>query len=162
ERIEDATPRAVLLGALHLARGLTVELIESLCDGSRFAPESLSQNERKRLAAATTSIVGAPAHIAGDFPEWLSSSLAARFGDGLVAEMQALARRAPLDLRVNTLKGTPGEALLALAHLNPVAAPLSPSGLRLTHSEDGRGPSVRSEPAFLDGLVEIQDEGSQL
>ena len=106
--------------------------------------------------------MGAPDPVAGDFPEWLAPSLAREFGEALVPEMQALARRAPLDLRVNALKGTREEALAALSHLHPSPTPFSPFGLRLPHGEDGRGPSVQSEPAFLDGLVEIQDEGSQL
>jgi 16S rRNA (cytosine967-C5)-methyltransferase len=52
--------------------------------------------------------------------------------------------------------------MAALSHLHPSPTLFSPFGLRLPHGEDGRGPSVQSEPAFLDGLVEIQDEGSQL
>jgi 16S rRNA (cytosine967-C5)-methyltransferase len=161
-RIEEATPRAILLGALHLARGLKAPAIEALCDGSRFAPQPLSDEERARLADAARSLADAPAHVAGDFPEWLAPSLARAFGAALVAEMQAMAQRAPLDLRVNTLKGQRCEALSLLAHLRPSQTPLSPIGIRLLHGEDGRGPSVRSEPAFLDGLIEIQDEGSQL
>lgn len=77
--------------------------------------------------------------------------------------MQALATRAPLDLRVNTLKvAGRGEAHDALPHLGAVETPLSPLGLRIAPSEDGRGPAVQSEPEFIKGWVEIQDEGSQL
>jgi 16S rRNA (cytosine967-C5)-methyltransferase len=158
----EAPSRAVLLGALALARGLSVEAIAQLCDGSRFAPAPLAEAERARLASGAAALAAAPAHVAGDFPEWLAPSLSSEFGDDLVAEAQALARRAPLDLRVNALKGTRQAALAALAHLRPEPTPHSPLGLRLPHFEDGRGPSVQSEPAFLEGLVEIQDEGSQL
>jgi 16S rRNA (cytosine967-C5)-methyltransferase len=52
--------------------------------------------------------------------------------------------------------------MAALSHLRPAPTPFSTLGIRLPHGADGRGPSVQSEPAFLDGLVEIQDEGSQL
>ena len=77
--------------------------------------------------------------------------------------MQALATRAPLDLRVNTLKvSSREEAHDALPHLNAIETPLSPLGLRIAPSEDGRGPAVQSEPEFLKGWIEIQDEGSQL
>ena len=55
--------------------------------------------------------------MAGDFPEWLLPSLQGEFGDALVTEMQALAQRAPLDLRVNPLKGTRRDALAALSPL---------------------------------------------
>jgi 16S rRNA (cytosine967-C5)-methyltransferase len=158
----EAPPRAILLGALSLARRLSAEAIATLCDGSRFAPAPLSEDERARLALGAAGLAEAPAHVAGDFPEWLLPSLQGELGADLVAEMRALAARAPLDLRVNALKGTRQEALAALSHLRPEPTPYSPFGLRLPHLEDGRGPSVQSEPAFLEGLVEIQDEGSQL
>src|SRR5215203_3465833 len=70
--------------------------------GERFAPAPLTEDERNRLTAG--SLDAAPAHVAGDFPEWIDSSLARAFGDDLVPEMQALATRAPLDIRANTLK----------------------------------------------------------
>ena len=161
-RFEEASPRAVLLGTLRLARGMSVKSIAEICDGSRFAPAPLTADERENLEAAESRLAGAPDPVAGDFPEWLAPSLEKEFGEALVSEMQALARRAPLDLRVNALKGTREDAMAALSHLHPSPALFSPFGLRLPHGEDGRGPSVQSEPAFLDGLVEIQDEGSQL
>src|SRR6478752_142896 len=96
------TPRAVLLGMLARERGLDVEAISRLADGSRFAPEPLSDDEHARLRAR--SLEGAPAHVCGDYPEWLDDKLAATFGDERGEEAEALSSRAPLDLRVNTLK----------------------------------------------------------
>ena len=98
----------------------------------------------------------------GNYPEWLAPAFAAAFGDSAAAEGAALATRAPLDLRVNRLKATREKAQTALAHLNAQPTPLSPLGLRLPLSEDGRSPSLAGEPAYVKGLVEIQDEGSQL
>jgi 16S rRNA (cytosine967-C5)-methyltransferase len=64
---------------------------------------------------------------------------------------------------VNILKvSSREEAHDALPHLGAVETPLSPLGLRIMPSEDGRGPSVQSEPEFIKGWIEIQDEGSQL
>ena len=78
-------------------------------------------------------------------------------------ELQALATRAPLDLRVNTLKAASREAAHdALVHLGAVETPHSPLGLRIPPAEDGRGPAVQAEPEFLKGWIEVQDEGSQL
>ena len=96
------TPRARLLGMLKLERGLNAEAIAALCDGGRFAPEPLDDAERAALTSR--SLDDAPAHIAGDYPEWLDPYLAPIFGDDRVAEATAMASRAPLDLRVNTLK----------------------------------------------------------
>src|SRR4051812_3362290 len=157
----ENTPRAVVLGMLRLQRGLNLDAIAALCSGERFAPEPLTAEERERLDKADLS--GAPGHIAGDFPDWIEPSLQRLFGDDLVLEMQALTTRAPLDLRVNTLKvASREEAHDALPHLGAIETPHSPLGLRIAPSEDGRGPAVQSEPEFIKGLIEIQDEGSQL
>jgi 16S rRNA (cytosine967-C5)-methyltransferase len=157
----EATPRAVVLGMLRLQRGLDADAVAALCSGERFAPEPLTPTERERLENA--ELGEAPAPVAGDFPDWIEPSLQRLFGGDLVPEMQALATRAPLDLRVNTLKvASRDKAHDALPHLGAVETPLSPLGLRIAPSEDGRGPAVQSEPEFLKGWIEIQDEGSQL
>ncbi len=88
--------------------------------------------------------------------------MAAVFGPAVVAEMSALATRARIDLRVNTLKATREKALASLAHLRAAPTPYSPSGLRLPLAPDGRGPALAAEPAYIKGRLEIQDEGSQL
>lgn len=152
--------RAVLIGMLRLQRGLAAPTIAGLCDGSRFAPQPLSDQERARLE--TGSLADAPPAVAGDVPDWILPSLAALFGDDLLPELRALARRAPLDIRVNALKTTREAALARLAHLEPAPTPLAPFGLRVPIGEDGRGPALHVEPEFLEGLYEIQDEGSQL
>jgi 16S rRNA (cytosine967-C5)-methyltransferase len=156
----EGSARAILLGMLKLQRRLDVDAIAGLCSGERFAPAPLSAEERRRLAEATLD--GAPGHVAGDFPEWLEPSLARAFDDDLVPELQALATRAPLDIRTNELKATREQVQDALAHLSPTWTPHSPVGLRIPLGEDGRGPALQSEPEFLKGWFEIQDEGSQL
>jgi 16S rRNA (cytosine967-C5)-methyltransferase len=145
---------------LRLMRGMSVDEIEALCSGERFAPEPLSDKERARLRDA--KLTDAPAHIQADFPKWIASPLSQAFGEDVVPELVALATRAPLDLRVNALKANRDEVLAELAHLGPEPTPHATLGLRIAPGEDGRGPAVHAEPAFLKGLVEIQDEGSQL
>ena len=154
------TPRADLLGALHLARGLDVAAIAALCSGEGHAPPRLSAEESGRLALATLD--GAPDHVRGDFPAWLAPHFAAAFGDGAAAEGAALADRAPLDLRVNIHKEDRAGAIKRLAHLKPEPCALSPIGLRIPAKPDGRGAPMAAEPAYVKGFVEIQDEGSQL
>ena len=156
----EESPRALVLGTLRLARGLETEAIAALCDGARFAPEPLSEEERTRLDAA--SLDDAPAHVRGDFPEWLDAALAGVFGEARAEAGTALAERAPLDLRVNTLKGPVDKASQQLSHLGPVAGAWSPLSLRIALSPDGKAPPVTVEPAYIKGLVEVQDEGSQL
>lgn len=156
----DENPRAVLLGMLCRMRGLDVPAIEKLFSSERFAPAPLSDDERAALEA--NSLEGAPPHVLGDYPEWLDASFEKAFGEDRVAELAAMAARAPLDLRVNALKIIRIKAEEAISHLEPVATPLSPYGLRLVANAEGRVPHVQSEPAFLKGAVEVQDEGSQL
>jgi 16S rRNA (cytosine967-C5)-methyltransferase len=154
------TPRAVLLGSLHLERGMTAESIAALCDGERFAPERLSDSEITSLKDG--SLDDAPPHVKGDYPEWLDSQFFEAFGEARAEELEALTHRAPVDMRVNTLKATPDAVGAQLQHLHCSPTPFSPVGLRIVPNPDGRAPSVQAEPAFQKGLFEIQDEGSQL
>jgi 16S rRNA (cytosine967-C5)-methyltransferase len=154
------TPRARVLGMLRLERSLDVGGIEKLCDGSRFSPAPLSEAERSALASR--SLAGAPAPVAGDYPEWLDPYLKQVFGDDRVAEATAMASRAPLDLRVNTLKAKREKVLASLSHLGAVPTPWSPLGLRIVLAADARNVGVHAEEAFIKGFVEVQDEGSQL
>ncbi|HZG08493.1 MAG TPA: RsmB/NOP family class I SAM-dependent RNA methyltransferase [Allosphingosinicella sp.] len=125
----------------------------------RAAMLGLAQQDSEILALFDGSAHG-PAPVAPDdkpspwapAPQWLRD----RF-DPLLdqAEVEALLTRAPLDLRVNRLKGTRDEALAAFPDASP--SPLSPLGLRLPE-----GTRVEESEAWRAGLVEVQDEGSQL
>ncbi len=152
-------PRALALGMLRLRRSMSVEALGALFSGDRHAPAVLEPPERDRLGG---SIEGAPAHVRADVPEWIWPSLEAAFGSEAVAELAAFALRAPIDIRVNDLKITRKRLKEELAHLRPVETPYSLDGLRFEAGDDGRGPSLQTEKAFLDGLFEVQDEGSQL
>jgi 16S rRNA (cytosine967-C5)-methyltransferase len=154
------TPRGMLLGMLRLERKLEVDAIAQLADGSRFAPPPLTEAERSSLAAA--KLDGAPPWVAGDYPEWLDPHFARTFGEERVAEAAALAARAPIDLRVNTLKATREQAEQAIADLAPTPTRWSPHGLRIVLAAEARSPAIHAESAYIKGMIEIQDEGSQL
>jgi 16S rRNA (cytosine967-C5)-methyltransferase len=154
------TPRAVLLGMLRLERGLDRAAIAQLASGAQYAPEPLSEDERTRLEVASLST--APPHVAGDYPEWLDPHFARAFGDARAEEGAALASRAPLDLRVNTLKAERDRAAEMLSDLKPEPTRWSPWGLRIRLSAEAKSPAIHAEPAFLKGIIEVQDEGSQL
>jgi len=158
--MNDEQPRGVLLGMLRLERNLDLAAIARLFDGAGHAPAPLTDAERARLESATLD--GAPAWIAGDYPEWLDPHLTSAFGEERGAEGVALASRAPLDLRVNALKGEREQALEALAHLHATPTRWSPLGLRIALGAEAKSPAVHAEPAYIKGLVEVQDEGSQL
>ena len=158
--MDNDTPRARVLGMLKAERGMDVDAVDALCDGGRFAPEPLSEHERAALTSRSTA--DAPSHIAGDYPEWLDGYLAQVFGDDRVAEATAMASRAPLDLRVNTLKAKREKVLASTAHLETKPTPWSPIGLRIELGADARNPGIHAEEDFIKGAIEVQDEGSQL
>jgi len=158
--MDEDTPRARALGMLRLERGMDTDTIAALCDGGRFAPEPLSEAERAALARRTLD--KAPAHIAGDYPEWLDGYLAQAFGEDRVAEATAMASRAPLDLRVNTLKAKREKVQGSIAHLGARPTPWSPIGLRIELGADARNIGIHAEEDFIKGAIEVQDEGSQL
>jgi 16S rRNA (cytosine967-C5)-methyltransferase len=111
----------------------------TLFDGSSHAPAPPAEGEA----------VNAPSHV---IPGWLQPRLDPMVGPD---EGAALLERAPLDLRVNRLRGTREEALALLPEAVPT--PLSPLGLRLPE-----GTRVEETEAWRSGLIEVQDEGSQL
>jgi 16S rRNA (cytosine967-C5)-methyltransferase len=158
--MEDDSPRARVLGMLKVERGMDVDTVSALCDGGRYAPAPLTEAERAALTQRSPS--DAPAPVAGDYPEWLDPYLAQVFGDDRAAEAAAMASRAPLDLRVNTLKAKREKMLASLAHLGAKPTPWSPIGLRIELGADARNPGIHAEESFIKGAIEVQDEGSQL
>jgi 16S rRNA (cytosine967-C5)-methyltransferase len=158
--MQEQGPRAAVLGMLRLERKLDPAAIARLADGARFAPPPLSEIEQARLDAA--DLTGAPPWVAGDYPEWLDPYLDRVFGGERAEEGAALASRAPLDLRANTLVGDRDAAAAALADLNPTPTRWSPLGLRIALAADAKSPAIHAEPAFIKGMIEVQDEGSQL
>jgi 16S rRNA (cytosine967-C5)-methyltransferase len=152
--------RPAVLGMLHRERGLAADEIAALCSGARFAPEPLTASERGALTS--DQLANAPAHVRGDYPDWLDPHFVRIFDDQRAAEGAALASRAPLDLRVNTLKAEREEVSPKLAHLYAEPTRWSPIGLRIKLSADAKNPAIHAEPSFLKGTIEVQDEGSQI
>jgi 16S rRNA (cytosine967-C5)-methyltransferase len=94
-----------------------------------------------------------------NLPAWLATALQAQLGADFWKLAESLNQSAPLDLRVNLLKGKREEALAQLKKdgIHAVPTPYCPWGLRV----QGK-PALQKSEAFLSGLVEVQDEGSQL
>jgi 16S rRNA (cytosine967-C5)-methyltransferase len=156
-----ATPRTLVAAAL-LFDGWTPSGVAQAYSGGKFAAAPLSATEHAviaRLAGHTLDHPVMPDAVRLEVPDWVLPRLVARFGTSLGAELAALLDPAPLDMRANLLKASREAAQAALAAEGFVATPtpLSPWGLRLP----GRRP-ITAGPAFQSGLVEIQDEGSQL
>ena len=155
------SPR-LLVAASLLLEGWSREGLEQAFSGGQFAPEKFNAEEKAAVADIAGHTLIHPAMPTGvriEAPDWIVPLLEARFGDALDAEMAAMDLPAPVDMRVNLLKGDRDTALAAMAEAGVTAEPtlISPWGLRVP----SRQPVVALKP-FQDGLVEIQDEGSQL
>lgn len=151
--------RALVIGSLSLIDGLALEEIEALHSGDGYGPRPLSKQERSRLTAGEGDV---PGWVAAGLPAFVVEDFKATFGDRWAEEAEGLmAPRAPIDLRVNTLKTTVEavRAELAEAGLEATPTPWSPVGLRLASEPP---PNIQATEAFKDGRIEIQDEGSQI
>jgi len=155
------TPR-LLLAAQALFSGQTPNKIAAAFISGRYGPPPLEPAEfalLEKLSTRTLEHPDMPEAVKFEVPDWILPKLRAQFGPALAAEMKAMNEPAPLDLRVNLLKGSREDAMLALAREGLTAEPTaySPWGLRLRNRQ-----SITTGKAFQEGLVEIQDEGSQL
>lgn len=147
----STTPRFLMLAALTQVLGFGVRQLDS----------ALRPAERQWLADLK-SVVSPEYSLAEqlDFPDWLSERMSSRMP---VAELLSLATAlntsAPLDLRVNILKVNAKAALAQLVgeKLPATACPYSPFGIRLAGK-----PALQKHALFLNGSIEVQDEGSQL
>src|SRR5262245_11597748 len=158
----EVSPRMRVFADGVLTDGLVVDRMEKTIDTGQYRPASLTDAERatlRRLEGHTLDHPGQSRATRLNIPEWVEPQLAAAFGESFEREVAALSEPAPVDLRVNPLKGDRAQARAALAEegIEAYATKLSPFGLRLKARA-----SVVATQAFRDGLVEVQDEGSQL
>ncbi|HVZ00831.1 MAG TPA: RsmB/NOP family class I SAM-dependent RNA methyltransferase [Dongiaceae bacterium] len=154
--------RARMIARMALIEGWSADRIAGAFDGGQYRPSTLDQTEKriaKALEGQPLADPRAPLWVKLEFPEWCEPRLKRAFGRRLEAEMKAALDEAATDIRVNTLKTTREAAIKALRHAEIEAkpTPLSPWGLRV----EGRPPLAGLE-IFRNGIIEIQDEGSQL
>ena len=147
----NATPREIALATIVKLQGVGLGQIESVLRG----------DEKAWLAALKARNIDELAfEIRADLPDWVIARLRKSLDDeSLLALARGLQQPAPLDLRVNTVKA-PRQAVLERLEFDAIPAVptrLSPVGVRLKEK-----PQLNKHPMFLDGAVEVQDEGSQI
>ena len=145
------SPRRLALASWALLLGASLRELEPLLRGE----------EQQWLAAAKREAVAEqPFGVQCELPDWVIEKLRRRFTDPALLDLaRGLAQTASLDLRVNTMRMEREAAMKKLSEdrIPASATPYSPDGLRL----EGR-PPINRHPLFLQGCVEVQDEGSQL
>ncbi|MBK9446103.1 MAG: RsmB/NOP family class I SAM-dependent RNA methyltransferase [Betaproteobacteria bacterium] len=149
-RCPDDRSRKLLLAAMFCLRGWNLK---------QMAPV-LKEGDAEWLAAAkAVNADDWPMAVRCDLPDWLFERLSARYPGDIEALAAALNRPASLDLRVNSLKATREDVLKRLRAdgMAAEACIYSPLGIRLEEK-----PALSRHPLFLDGSIEVQDEGSQL
>jgi len=148
----EARAEAIVAAALITLQGVSGRVLAE----SGYSGNATALVERARTLDRNQLPLGAQL----DLPDWLLERLLAQYGpDETRALTAALNQPATLDLRVNTLKAARDDAATCLAEEGfPVeATPFSPTGLRRRE----RAPLFNTR-CFKDGLIEVQDEGSQL
>jgi len=144
-------PRALVIAALARVHGLSARALDEL-----LRPDERSLVARMRAARSEDF----PAAVRADLPDWLWAQLADIYGDEEAMRIaQGLLNPAPLDLRVNLARIGREEALaqLAASGVEGARTEWSPAGIRLAGK-----PALQRLAPFREGLVEVQDEGSQL
>lgn len=155
----EETNRARTLAALSLAWDWPVERIAAAA-AEAHGPGELSADETERLGSPIPQT--AP-DVQGDYPAWLDAYMQRVFGDDRAAEGRALAARAPVDLRVNTLKTDAPHVLKALESFAPETSGLAANAVRIAApAASERAAPVEASPAFERGWFEVQDLGSQV
>ncbi len=143
----STAPAALVAAALARVLGYSARALQELADEGLL----------RRLRQAPSEM---PPAVAADLPDWLWDRLVRQQGEAEAMRIaQGLLRAAPLDLRVNLARIDRASAQeeLAASGLEAAPTPYSAAGLRLAGK-----PAIHRHRLFLEGLVEVQDEGSQL
>ncbi len=121
-------------------------------------PRALRGDVNAVKHALAVDLSAAPASVRAEVPHWLFLDVERQYPDAAPL-LEALKDGAPLDLRVNTIKADREQVLeeLLAHHVAVELARYSPDGLRLADK-----PGIMQWPAYREGRIEVQDEGSQL
>jgi 16S rRNA (cytosine967-C5)-methyltransferase len=144
----SAAPEALVAAAAMKVLGLSLRSLDGLVE------PRLAERIRSSMFSEMPQVVRA------DLPDWLWERLVADYGEGEAERIaQGMLNTAPLDLRVNLARTSREEARVRLAQdgIEAQPTPYSPAGLRIAGK-----PAINRHALFRDGLVEVQDEGSQI
>jgi 16S rRNA (cytosine967-C5)-methyltransferase len=147
----DGVPRKMALLALTRYQGMSSRELTNVLKKA----EVTWLSDSKSFVPKKTSL-----GIEAELPDWVVAHLKTSMSDkDILALGRSMMNPAPLDLRVNTAKAK-RDAVMKLLQRDGIvcaATPWSPIGIRLQTKV-----ALAKHPAFLEGFIEVQDEGSQL
>jgi len=147
----NGEPRHLLLAWLTRVAGVSARELEP----------ALRRGDAEAIAGIKAARADAlPPAAQAELPDWVVEKLARQYSEAeILALGRGLSEPAPLDLRANTLRATRDKTLAALRAdgFAVNATPYSPYGMRVAGK-----PAINRHPLFVDGTLEVQDEGSQL
>ncbi|HSH73785.1 MAG TPA: RsmB/NOP family class I SAM-dependent RNA methyltransferase [Methylophilaceae bacterium] len=144
-------PRKLLLAWLLRVQGMSM----------RDLDETLNKQQKEwahEIKASKTDDL--PEYMQADLPEWFWNSLVIQYGkEQALTIARSMHQPAPLDLRVNLVKTNREDVLAKFAseQTEVQVTPHSPNGIRM-----GQKMTISRHKLFTDGMIEVQDEGSQL
>ncbi len=147
-RMGDESARALVIASL-LAEDKDPQILFT----GGYGPAPLSEAEQAAIAAPPQE---APSWVRGEYPAFLEAELIRRFGASLAGEMAAMLWRAPLDLRVNSLKASRDEVLAQLKSEALDCTAIGTNGIRCAPA------NFSKHPLFEAGAFEIQDLAAQI
>lgn len=150
-RVGAATPRRMALAWLVRFGGYNLREIEPV----------LKRDEKEWLATVKGVKTGElPLPVQAELPEWLVEKMRMSYSDeDILTFGLSMQQGAPLDIRVNTLLAKRDEVLQQLhdRNIEATAMSYSPVGVRLKEKVP-----LSRDALFVEGKIEVQDEGSQL
>ena len=160
-RMKSEAPRSLAIGVLKFIWEWPKDKIAEALSEEPYGHGALTPEE-EALLETPVSEDELSWHQAGDFPDWIEQRSLPKSED-VIAEGKALAKRAPVDLRVNELKSTQEKSLKALSLFKTEESAILQNALRVPATkQDEKKPALEATPAFAKGWIEVQDLGSQI
>ena len=158
----EKTARNTVIVYLALCEGADLKRFKDMFDGSKYAPEMLSDEDMafiKKLEGNNIEHADMPLDVSAECPPLYADKLKSYFGDDFKTEMLAMLDSATLDLRVNMFSSDIDKAKAALEKdgIKTTPTQYSKVGLRCENKA-----YLSRTKAMQKGWIEIQDEGSQL
>ncbi len=152
-------PRLLVAAYLAYASQYSLDELDGLYGSTSYAPPKLDVAERQTLEAFYLSGPAIVDSVWNEVPDWIHPRCKASLGPDAEFELAKTLGRAPVDLRINQSKASRDDVLSRLERsgMECIPTPYSPVGIRLS-----RHASLTGCELYDTGLIEIQDEGSQL